>query len=126
MTPRRTDLDNPTCVSEAVMAAIEFAFTDPGQGRPEPAMLEDCRCWVADARHYTLVFNHLQEQVGVDNALPVMVCLDSAVKLAEVSISFEWWNDQRLVPVMQMGTFAETTQFFRVVCFPSGRNQPTT
>ena len=115
--PRARNPEDPTCVADAVQAAVIVASADCDRGRPVAAALVDCKCWVDDARHYTLVFNRLQGRIGVDNAHPAMVCLNSAVKLAEVIISFECWDDHGLVPVMQMGAFHETTLFFRVVCF---------
>ena len=83
--------------------AVKMAHADPGGRQTILATQEDCMCWIEDARHYTLMFSRRNGSVGLDNRHPAMICLTSAVKLAEVCISFDWWTDEQLVPVMQLG-----------------------
>ena len=115
-TQRVEDPRDPTCVVQAVREAVKLAFAHAESLPVLWATQADCMCWLEDACTYTVMFNQRLGTDGLDNTHPAMVCLHSAAKLAMVSISFEWWNDTQLLPVMQIGTFQPCSMFFRVLC----------
>ena len=120
VTPRRRNPYNPTCTCKAVLAAIsEASRNGDSPDRPPSELWEDCRSWVGDVRH-VIILSELQGTFGVENNHPSVACLHKVAKLPQISVSFEWWDGARLVPVMQLGTFRVTNILFRVVCFTAG------
>ena len=57
ITPRVEDPRDPTCVIEAVRAAVDVAYASPDSLPNLWSTQEDCRCWLDDACTYMHFFN---------------------------------------------------------------------